>query len=156
MEPGIQFFGTKHVMRYWTGLAGKRKAALERARKSCSRSWSCAPSGCSLIIHYPHLGVLGGVPWPAFDPHLGVLDGVPWPASPLHLGLLRMDSQVCSALSGVSEVRYLLCFPYSAQQLTHLPSSPQPWLTITHHLFLLLKFSFTSPPHPPSFLTNQL
>lgn len=126
----------------------------ERGRqpwKSCSSSWFCAPRGCSLIIHYPHLGVLDGVPWPAFDPHLGVFDGDSWPASPLHLGLLGMDSHAWSSLSGASEVRYLRTwFPYSPQQLTHLPSSPQPWLTITRHLFLLIKFSFGSPAFFPN------
>ena len=30
VEAGIQVFVTEHVMRYWTGLAGKRKAALEK------------------------------------------------------------------------------------------------------------------------------
>ena len=33
VEAGIQVFVTEHVMRYWTGLAGKRKAALEKLLK---------------------------------------------------------------------------------------------------------------------------
>ena len=127
------------------GCSGMDSHALVLIPTLDARGWILMPWFSS-----PPWMLGDGFSWPGSNPHLGMFDGDSWPCSYPHVGCLGMDSQAWSSLSSASEVRYFRTrFPYSSQQLTHLPSSPQPWLKMPSIPSVKILF------WPPSFLTNK-